>query len=307
MSGYIEGPVKTFQASAALAAFRRVRFSTGKLAYCGALDTDCLGTLEEDALTADAYYSVRLRTAEGTVKMIASGVIAANAAVYAAANGKIADSGTVLVGVAINAAGADGDDIEVLCSPAAILGSIARTALTEDALAEYGIPLASLQATGTGAQLGASAGTPSGAMGLTIGTHGSATPKVVGEAASNNSKTNYSRFQFVLPAEYVTGGDIKLGVYCRTGGELAVSSTIDAECFLSDDEAGVTGSDLCATAAQSINTATWAEKLFTITGTSRVAGDVLDIELTGVANDTGGTANKAIEIGRVSMYLDIKG
>jgi hypothetical protein len=46
--------------------------------------------------------------------MVAGGVIAAGVPVYAAASGKVADSGTVIVGVSLSAAGADNDIIEVV-------------------------------------------------------------------------------------------------------------------------------------------------------------------------------------------------
>lgn len=105
---------KTYVAGAALAEARRVKLTTGKLAYAGSTDVE-VGTLRDPALAADQKVAVILRTAQGTVPMIAAGAIAAHALVYAAANGKVADSGTVLVGrnCAV-AATADGDVIEVL-------------------------------------------------------------------------------------------------------------------------------------------------------------------------------------------------
>lgn len=305
---WVEGNTGTFQASAALSRYRRVRLSTGKLAYAGASDQDCLGVLLQPVLAADEYAAVLLHTASGTKPMVASGIISAYAAVYAAANGKVASSGTVIVGIALQASGADGDEIEVLQSPiAAAIGSVDRSGLTEDALASYMVPLGDLKTTGTMQPLGAAAGTPSGACGITAGTYGSATPKVVGEAANNNSKTDYCRFQFALPPEYVDGGDVKLIVAGAVGAAMAVAATVDVQAFLSDGGGGVDGTDLCATAAQSINSTDFAAKTFTITSTGLVKGDVLDIQLTLVANDTGGTANDVAIIGSLGMALDIKG
>ncbi len=183
--------------------------------------------------------------------------------------------------------------------------SVSRSSLGQDDLAVYNVPLASLQATGTGAQLGAAAGTPSGAMGLTIGAHGTNSPLVVGEAASGNSKTDYARFQFALPAEYVSGETITLRVRAKATGTINTAKTLDAQCYVSDGGGGIS-SDICATAAQAVTTS-FANYDFTITPTSRVAGDMLDIQLVTVADDTGGTNNKLIQIGAVELLLDIKG
>ena len=68
------------------------------------------------------------------------------------------------------------------------------------------------------------------------------------------------------------------------------SCTIDAEVYRSDETGGV-GSDICATALQSINNLTAASKDFTITPTSLVAGDMLDVRIAIATNDSAtGTA-----------------
>jgi hypothetical protein len=69
--------------------------------------------MENAALAADELVAVRLNTAQGTRRMIAAGAISADAAVYAAASGRVASSGTIFVGEAITAATAAGDVIEV--------------------------------------------------------------------------------------------------------------------------------------------------------------------------------------------------
>jgi hypothetical protein len=166
------------------------------------------------------------------------------------------------------------------------------------------VAIDNLRVTGTGALLGTAAGTPAGAFGLTYGTSGSASPKLVGEAANGDSKTDKARFLFTLPTEYAAGGTVTLRVKCRMTGNVATAQTIDATCFKGDGEAGV-GSDICATAAQTITDA-FADYNFTITPTGLAAGDLLDIELTGVANDTGGTSNKLLEIGNVQVLLTVK-
>lgn len=113
MSQFVETPTRTYAVSSALAQFRRVKVSAGVLAYAGSTDHD-LGVLENPVVSGDTYAAVRLRTAQGTVKMVAVDAITAFNPVYAAANGKVSASGTVLIGIAQEASTADGDVIEIL-------------------------------------------------------------------------------------------------------------------------------------------------------------------------------------------------
>lgn len=113
MSQYVETPTKAFTAGAAIGANLRVKLTSGKLAVAGTTDVE-LGTLEEASFADLDVRAVRLRTAQGTAKMVASEAISAGAAVYAAASGKVAATGTVRVGLALEAATANNDVIEVL-------------------------------------------------------------------------------------------------------------------------------------------------------------------------------------------------
>ncbi len=113
MSQFVETPTRTYAVSSALAQFRRVKMSAGVLAYAGSTDHD-LGVLENPVVSGDTYAAVRLRTAQGTVKMVAVDAITAFNPVYAAANGKVSASGTVLIGIAQEASTTDGDVIEIL-------------------------------------------------------------------------------------------------------------------------------------------------------------------------------------------------
>jgi hypothetical protein len=73
--------------------------------------------VEADVVTAYDGVGVRLHSAQGTRKMIASGAITAGNPCYAAASGKIASSGTVYCGIALETSANDGDIIEVLPVP----------------------------------------------------------------------------------------------------------------------------------------------------------------------------------------------
>jgi hypothetical protein len=91
-----------------------VTLSSGVLAYADA-DTVEIGNLRNATQTTDGYAAVDLHISDdGTFIMVASGAITQYASVYAAANGKVASSGNIFIGIALDAATADGDEIEVL-------------------------------------------------------------------------------------------------------------------------------------------------------------------------------------------------
>lgn len=166
------------------------------------------------------------------------------------------------------------------------------------------LPLDNFRVTGTGALLGNTAGTPTGALGRTQGTYGTAVPTLVGEAASGASTSNVARTSFHLPSNYIAGQNITVVVNSvETVGAATVASTTDIEAY-SDDGDGTSTGDLCATAA--IDTTIVAEnKTFTITGTSLTPGQLLDIELTLAANDTGGTVGTIVSARKVTVGVPV--
>ena len=110
---YSEGPTRTFPNNAALTKGTRVTLSSGNLAAADA-NTVEFGTMEYRALSTDELGTVRLRNSSGTRLMVANAAISSGGRVYAAASGKVAPTGTLSRGVALEAATADGDVIEVL-------------------------------------------------------------------------------------------------------------------------------------------------------------------------------------------------
>ena len=107
----------TLTAAGAISRFARVKDNgSGKLVVAVAADGGGveIGQAEREAFAADEVISVRLTNQPGTCKMIAKAAITAFAKVYTDIEGKIGVTGTnKLVGIAFEAAAADGDIIEV--------------------------------------------------------------------------------------------------------------------------------------------------------------------------------------------------
>lgn len=126
MSQYNEGPTKAFPVSGvALGQFLRVR-NPASLALAGAGDVS-IGVMEASTQTTDSSGTVRLANSPGTRCMVANGAIAVGSPVFAAASGKVASTGSVYEGVALEAASADGDVIEVLSGIGDMVGKVLHT------------------------------------------------------------------------------------------------------------------------------------------------------------------------------------
>jgi len=118
MSQYFETACRPDTAAGAVAQYLRVK-TPGAVAAAGASES-CMGTMDVPCLAAGPC-TVRLRTAQGTQKMVASEAITKGKPVYAAASGKVAADGSVVEGIAMETVTADGDVIEVM--PATGLGA----------------------------------------------------------------------------------------------------------------------------------------------------------------------------------------
>lgn len=146
-------------------------------------------------------------------------------------------------------------------------------------------------------------------LGISSGTYGTAVPSIqTGDNKAAGAVTKYARRTFQLPHNYVAGETIVIRLHAGMKTTVASSSaTVDVECYLSDDEAAVDGSDLCATSATTINSLTMADKDFTITATSLSPGDVLDIRIAIATNDAATGTTVAGCIGKVAVLCDTKG
>lgn len=183
--------------------------------------------------------------------------------------------------------------------------AIDRSKLAEDALQAYGIPIARLMQT-TGIPLAASE--TAGNFNVAVGTN---TILAQAEVTDNETEVSVAYFQFVLPAEYVAAGDVKVRLpvaIVKTGGATDNGSTIDVEAYEQSD-AGAVGADLCATAAATFAALdTWYTKDFVITAAGLVAGDVINVKVTSsVIDSEAGAGTLRLNMAPPKMLIDVKG
>lgn len=117
MSQFNDTGCKAFECDAAISQWARVKLdSDGKITVAGLTDKG-IGVATRATFAAGEWVDVALNTKPGTTKMIASEALAAGATVYSEADGKVQDTAQATafqVGVAMEAATADGDIIEVM-------------------------------------------------------------------------------------------------------------------------------------------------------------------------------------------------
>jgi len=117
---FTDGCTKTFIAGAAILAHALVQLSSGKVIENTVTAThNPIGVTEFESTADGDEVTVRLLNSDGTIEIVAAGAITSGADVYAAADGKVsalpAAAATYRrIGIALEAATADGDIIEVL-------------------------------------------------------------------------------------------------------------------------------------------------------------------------------------------------
>ena len=118
MSQRDDSGFKSYEADEAIVLYSRVKLDAdGKITQAGLTDKS-IGTLQTVASTAAGdIVPVKLRSASGTHKVLASEALSAGALVYSEASGKVQDTAqaTAFVeGTALETATADGDVIEFM-------------------------------------------------------------------------------------------------------------------------------------------------------------------------------------------------
>lgn len=138
MSQSTDAFTKTFTADAAISLYARVKKTATGIAEAGA-DEASIGTATREAFAAADEIAVKLWTAPGTHKVVATEAIAEGASVYGAAAGEVAADGSSVVGVAMEAASADNDVIEIMSAQAGgAVGTGGYLAVAQQALSGAG-------------------------------------------------------------------------------------------------------------------------------------------------------------------------
>lgn len=189
-----------------------------------------------------------------------------------------------------------------------ILPPLERDALSQEDNAVFRVPLEEFRIWDAYATILTGTGNTDD-LALVGGTFGTAHPSIqTGDLKAAGATTRYARVVVRLPYTYVAAQTITLRF---SAGMLTTvadnSATLDVEAYRQDEDTTLTGSDICATAAQSINSLVFANKDFIITATTLGPGDALDIRIAVAVNDaaTGTVVNACV--GAVSLLADVKG
>lgn len=117
---FVDGPIASYKAAGAIPQYSLVKISAAGTVDVAGLADEWDGSAELPAFAADEVIPIRLRNAQGTRLLIAAGAITLGAKVYGRASGKVDDnsgSSAILVGKAMQAAGADTELVEVQSLP----------------------------------------------------------------------------------------------------------------------------------------------------------------------------------------------
>lgn len=144
-------------------------------------------------------------------------------------------------------------------------------------------------------------------LGVTVGTWGTSAPTIrTSDLKAAGATVRYCRFTFALPPEYIAGESVVLRLNAGMNTTVAgVSATIDAEVY--EISGSAISADLCATAAQSINSLTAANRDFTITATNLAPGDQLDIRVAVAVNDAATATAVIAVINTIQFVLSVRG
>ena len=182
---------------------------------------------------------------------------------------------------------------------------ITRAKMAQVAGAVFPIPLASLRVWNTWQPLPAAATADD--LGAIAGTWATDVPHVESSDSGATSVTQYLGFEFTLPDDYDEAETLTLRIPAKMRVVADTTATVDVSAYLSDGNAAVSGGDLIATAATTINSADWGNKDFTITATSRAPGDRIVFRVV-VAIVDGATATDHVTawLGDIEILADIR-
>lgn len=182
-----------------------------------------------------------------------------------------------------------------------------RATLTQDDLQTYDIPLEQCV---SDVEPPVSMVAPAGAvLGVVRGTPGTDSIRLqcVDQKANGGATSIVCLTTMTLPPEYVDGETVQVVLNCKMVTTVSdTSAVVDLEAW-PDDGDGTVSADICATAAQSINSLTAAAKTFTLTPTSLVAGSKIHLRFTITINDAATGTAVIGQINRAYFLADIKG
>lgn len=147
-------------------------------------------------------------------------------------------------------------------------------------------------------------------LGIVMGTFGTNVATVqAGDLKAAGSTTRYAITQVALPDHYDGGETVLLRFLAGMQTTVAdTACTIDVEVYEVDNDGTPTSDgDLCATAAQTINSLTADDKDFTVTATNLAAGDVLEIRVAITCNDAATATAVTPTIYKSALLFDARG
>lgn len=184
--------------------------------------------------------------------------------------------------------------------------AIARTKLALEAQAPFAVPLSSFRVWNAMAtNLPGTAADDD--LAFVGGTFGTDFPQIQSSNFEGTTATQRARAIIALPENYETGEDCLLNLWCKMTAVAQVSATVDVEAYRGGTDFLVNGADICATAAQSINSTTVGFKQFVLGGSGLNPGDHLDVRITVAGDDTGGSGAVIAQIGFIWLHCDIRG
>lgn len=184
----------------------------------------------------------------------------------------------------------------------AVSDLVNRTDMVQEPLAEYPVLLSDFRVHDA-VQTNLPGTAANDDLAIISGTLGSADPSLRSSDAKATTIAQYARVQIPLPPEYDAGETVGIVLYAGMNTTISDdTATCDVQCYRNGG-----GSDICASAAQNMNSLTPANKTFFLTPTGLVPGDLLDVRIAiSIADTATGTAVIG-EIHRVTMICDIKG
>jgi hypothetical protein len=285
----------------ALAPYLRVKYdATYGLELAGAEERE-LGTVNQrhivSGLGASGYAPVLVANAMGTCKMVAAGAITQYATVYGAASGQIDDTvNENPIGIALEAATASGDYIEVLRQP-----NMASGAMTSE-LENHFFPLGQMVVWDAPGTVVVAATAANDDLAIVANTFGTSAPTIEGGDLKTAGATSRKvGFWFQVPSNYIDGETFKVVVNAGMKTTAAdTSCTLDLELV----RIAAPDTDICATAAQDMNSLTAADLTFTLTATNIVSGELLYGVITVACNDGAGGTAVIPQINSVNVQCD---